>query len=170
MGQYSSFKEALSDLIAKKGKSNAEIGRLLGGISGQRIGQYLLGGRNPKPDFFKKWKKAFGEDLESLIESNDSEDEIIQGTIKVTLQQHYDLLTKHATIMARLVERHLLADTNLNDDQKTSEHVSSDLDESTFEEDESLDTSDDISKSQDRQNEQDNNHVKGKLGKGKDKH
>lgn len=111
MGQYSSFKEALSDLIKKKGKSNAEIGRLLGGISGQRIGQYLAGGRNPKPDFFKKWKKAFNEDLQEMIKADDETNDSfgLTNDTGITLKHYIESLQKQTQMAedkARQAEDH----------------------------------------------------------------
>lgn len=63
----------LKELVPKKGKSNAAVGARLG-ISGQLLGQYISGGRNPKADFYVKWKKEFGEDLLAMIEANVSRD------------------------------------------------------------------------------------------------
>jgi hypothetical protein len=60
----------LSDiLIEKKQKLGgwAEIGRLLGGRDGQLIGKYASGKSVPALDFAIDWKKAFGENLISLM-------------------------------------------------------------------------------------------------------
>jgi transcriptional regulator with XRE-family HTH domain len=62
-------KDILSELVPKKGKSNAEVGRKLG-ISGQLLGQYINGRQKPKAAFYIKWKRVFGEDLIKLIEGN----------------------------------------------------------------------------------------------------
>lgn len=65
----------LSDLVPKKGRSNAAVAKQLG-ISGQLLGQYMAGTRNPKTKFFIDWKREFGEDLLQLIEANVSQETI----------------------------------------------------------------------------------------------
>ena len=60
----------LSDiLIEKKEKvgSFAEIGRLVGNLTGQQIGQYASGKIVPALDFAINWMKAFNENLIDLM-------------------------------------------------------------------------------------------------------
>jgi len=61
----------LSDIIklkAEKVGSNAELGRLLGGIPGQAIGQYINSpDKMPSISFAFKWKEAFEENIIDLI-------------------------------------------------------------------------------------------------------
>jgi len=52
--------EMMRAKLAEIGWTHAEIGRKLG-VSGQRIGQYLSGKRNPKQDFIDKWNRLFSE-------------------------------------------------------------------------------------------------------------
>ncbi len=44
------------------------------GISSQLLGQYEKGEKNPKGQFFLKWKQVFGEDLLKLIETDVSQE------------------------------------------------------------------------------------------------
>jgi hypothetical protein len=60
----------LSDILIEKKKKLgrwAEIGRLLGGRDGQLIGKYASGKSIPALDFAIDWKKAFGENLISMM-------------------------------------------------------------------------------------------------------
>jgi hypothetical protein len=54
---------AFLKIINQKGGNRSAIGRLLGDVSGQLIGQYISGRQKPKEDFFKKWKAAYNEDV-----------------------------------------------------------------------------------------------------------
>lgn len=59
----------LSDILIEKIKKvggKAELGRLLGGLSGQAIGQYI-NGATPSFEIAVKWREAFGENLISLM-------------------------------------------------------------------------------------------------------
>lgn len=53
--------EIISAKLKELGISQAELGKKLGGISGQRIGLYLTGKRKPKQDFIDLWKETFSE-------------------------------------------------------------------------------------------------------------
>jgi hypothetical protein len=53
--------ETIQSKLDELGISKAELGRMLGGIDGQRIGQYLANTRKPKADFWEKWDKTFNE-------------------------------------------------------------------------------------------------------------
>lgn len=55
----------IKDFREKQGFSRAELGRKLGSISGQLIGQYEkdIDPKMPGGEFFIKWKNAFGFDL-----------------------------------------------------------------------------------------------------------
>jgi transcriptional regulator with XRE-family HTH domain len=57
--------KAIKTFRESKGWSKAELGRRLGNISGQLIGQYEREDdpKTPGGDFFINWKKAFGFDL-----------------------------------------------------------------------------------------------------------
>jgi transcriptional regulator with XRE-family HTH domain len=60
----------LSDILKeriKKVGGGAELGRLLGGLTGQAIGQYARGEGMPSLTFAIKWREAFGENLISLM-------------------------------------------------------------------------------------------------------
>jgi len=68
--QFNSKLMQLSDLLEEKKKelgSYAEIGRLLGGISGQVIGKYASGKVVPSIDFAVQWKKVFEENVIDLL-------------------------------------------------------------------------------------------------------
>lgn len=60
------LKDILPGLREKHGNQSQVARRL--GIRSQLLGQYEKGKRNPKADFYKKWKNEFGEDLEALID------------------------------------------------------------------------------------------------------
>jgi SOS-response transcriptional repressor LexA len=53
--------ETIKSKLDELGISMAELGRMLGDVSGQRIGQYLANTRTPKADFWERWDKVFNE-------------------------------------------------------------------------------------------------------------
>jgi hypothetical protein len=60
----------LPDILIEKKQTVggwAEIGRLMGGLSGQLIGKYASGKSVPALDFAIEWKKAFNENLIDLL-------------------------------------------------------------------------------------------------------
>jgi hypothetical protein len=56
--------------VKEKGGNKSEIGRKLGGVSGQLIGQYIAGRQKPKEDFFIKWEKYYHENIRNMFETN----------------------------------------------------------------------------------------------------
>lgn len=54
--------DKLTKLVPEKGKSINEVARKLS-VSGQLLGQYMKGKKEPKPGFYMKWKETFGDSL-----------------------------------------------------------------------------------------------------------
>lgn len=73
---------AFEQILESKGGNKAAIGRKLGNVSGQLLGQYVSGRQKPKEDFFKKWDDAYKEDIRWAFETNVSEINSLQSTIK----------------------------------------------------------------------------------------
>ncbi len=67
--------EAIFAERTRRNWSKARLGRELGGISGQSIGQYEAGAKTPGGEFFMKWQKLFGF---SLSETNVSRETDLQ--------------------------------------------------------------------------------------------
>jgi transcriptional regulator with XRE-family HTH domain len=59
---YVKISDKLTRLVPEKGKSINEVARKLS-VSGQLLGQYMKGKKEPKPGFYMKWKETFGENL-----------------------------------------------------------------------------------------------------------
>jgi hypothetical protein len=78
----------LSDILIEK-KDNvgsfAEIGRLLGNLTGQQIGQYASGKIVPALDFAINWKKAFNENLIDLMFSDEQPTIAAEPEVKYSL-------------------------------------------------------------------------------------
>ncbi|MFN7883514.1 MAG: hypothetical protein ACK5PF_10955 [bacterium] len=55
--------EKVKLVMSDQGLNKTSLGRRLN-ISGQRVGLYLSGKRNPKRDFYDAWEKSFGWRLE----------------------------------------------------------------------------------------------------------
>jgi transcriptional regulator with XRE-family HTH domain len=77
----------IADQVKKKGKTKSEVADKLG-ISSQLLGQYTNGRQKPKPDFYIKWKNAFGEDILTLIELKGAEDK------KITIDYEIESMVK----------------------------------------------------------------------------
>lgn len=58
----SQVSDLLKKLVPEKGKTKKEVAGKLE-ISPQLLGQYMKNRQKPKPEFYKSWKKVFGEDL-----------------------------------------------------------------------------------------------------------
>jgi transcriptional regulator with XRE-family HTH domain len=88
--------ELLADLVAKKGGNQSEIARKLG-ISPQRLGQYLDERQKPKTDFYMKWKKVYGEDIQQMLMSGEiKETNVSRETIPSTEEVFVNSMVKHA--------------------------------------------------------------------------
>lgn len=61
--------ELLNKLVPQKGATKSQVANKLK-ISPQLLGQYMKGRQKPKPDFYKKWKEVYGEDLLNYEETN----------------------------------------------------------------------------------------------------
>lgn len=62
--------DAFEKIVNGKGGNRAAIGKALGNVSGQLIGQYIAGRQKPKEDFFKKWDAAYKENIRGAFETN----------------------------------------------------------------------------------------------------
>lgn len=118
---FSNFKlidlNQLSDTIKKfresKGWSKAELGRRLGGISGQLIGQYERKDdpKTPGGEFFIEWKRAFGFDLmsetivshETQSSDNISEEQLKKQSLEKSIQNLTENELRTTAIIERLV-------------------------------------------------------------------
>jgi len=119
VNQFKSVQEALADLVPKRGSSNADVGRQLGKVSGQLIGQYIAGRQKPKADFFKKWKTAFNEDLEAMIETNvsqkDEDSSLTTDNLKLSVKDYINKIENNEAFLQRLLEGQLQQiNANLN--------------------------------------------------------
>lgn len=77
------LKDILPGLRQKHGNKSV-VARILG-IRSQVLGAYEKGRRNPKLPFYKKWKEAFGDDLQALMdETNDSRETNKHTQVKKT--------------------------------------------------------------------------------------
>lgn len=104
--------DILKELVPKKGKSNVEVAGKLG-ISSQLLGQYIGERQKPKPEFYKKWKDTFGEDLLKLTETNVSretamDDPLPLGDLVVTLGDYFQLLKSQRDSYERIIESGLV--------------------------------------------------------------
>lgn len=72
------LKDLLKRLRPKHG-SQVEVAEKLG-IKSQQMSQYESGSRNPKLGFYKKWKAAFNEDLQTMLD----EANVSRGTENIT--------------------------------------------------------------------------------------
>lgn len=64
----------LSDILEEKSKKvggYAALGRLLGGLTGQAIGQYASGKGMPSLTLAIKWREVFNENLIELMHAGD---------------------------------------------------------------------------------------------------
>lgn len=65
----------LSDILEEKSKKvggYAALGRLLGGLTGQAIGQYASGKGMPSLTMAIKWREVFNENLIELMYADDT--------------------------------------------------------------------------------------------------
>lgn len=76
--------DAFEKKVLERGGNKAAIGRNLGNVSGQLIGQYIQGRQKPKEDFFKKWEAVYKENIRPLFETN------VSHEIKKPLQSQSD--------------------------------------------------------------------------------
>jgi hypothetical protein len=93
----------LSDILKeriKKVGGGAELGRLLGGLTGQAIGQYARGEGMPSLTFAIKWKEVFGENLISLM----FEEEAV-SIVEEPLPEYGDMRDELIEMQRRLLER-----------------------------------------------------------------
>lgn len=90
----------LSDILKeriKKVGGGAELGRLLGGLTGQAIGQYARGEGMPSLTFAVKWKEVFNENLIDLIFEVDRNSEI--ELVVEKYKEEWDKKIKEASIV-----------------------------------------------------------------------
>lgn len=99
--------ETFRKIVEQKGGNKANIGRRLGNVSGQLIGQYIQGRQKPKEDFFKKWEAAYGENIRHAFETNVSYEAEEATNVRIG----YDMESR------RTLERTL---ENLSEDKKRS--------------------------------------------------
>lgn len=79
--------EVIKSLIEKHGGNKTVIANKLKEtklegmekMSSQRLGQYANGKMKPKGDFYKAWKQVYKEDIESMVETNVSNETNTDG-------------------------------------------------------------------------------------------
>lgn len=113
-------KDIIAAAIERHGGNKSEIARKLH-ISSQLLGQYEAGRQKPKPDFYVKWKKTFGEDLQnetfvSFETKHYSASEgskivvdsgLIWSMMREANEERIKALEKHNEFLQRLIETNL---------------------------------------------------------------
>lgn len=95
MDKALTINKEFTEIIKTKGGNKSAIGKMLGDVSGQLLGQYAKGKMKPKEQFFQKWEKAFNEDIRWAFETNVSKNAnqgTEQQTTISTLLNHQDRL------------------------------------------------------------------------------
>lgn len=113
---------AFEKIVNEKGGNKAAIGKRLGKVSGQLIGQYIAGRQKPKEDFFKKWKETFKEDIRWAFGTNVShetlpipERDFIKTTIDRMItdrERAMDVIDKWTTFLMGLESKEPIAKQN----------------------------------------------------------
>lgn len=103
----SQVSELLTLLVPLKGSTKAEVAGKLK-ISPQLLGQYMKERQNPKPDFYKKWKETFGEDLLNYDQTNVSRETATPEPAKQDPPTRIEeILERHNSFLQRMLESNL---------------------------------------------------------------
>lgn len=101
------FSETLTARRISKGLNKSKIAAKLG-ISSQLYGQYELGSKKPKADFFIKWRKIFGEDLLAQTETNVShETKDSSSTTPDYSKEYIELLKEDRKLLSEIIQANL---------------------------------------------------------------